>query len=393
MKTVGLFGICLSLLVAAPARAVCSAANTYNFNFSSQTAASLNYANSYTYAATSAALGTQNFTVSFASPTGYNATTGIGTLPEISTDVNGGAGNALVMGGIHAGRTADMTTSTNVLVTTLTFPTAVRDATFTIHDIDYLLNQFRDWIHIVGISAAGNQVPAITTPFSMANVSGPFTNASSSVKLGPQATPLAVAVQQGVGVGASNNNSTTGNISVAFAQPVTSIQLRYGNYPLQTGETVTGQQFYALSAVSWCPMPSLTILKSSTAYSTVATDINRFNIPGADVIYTLTVANTNSSPVDAGSLIVSDPLPAAMTFYNGDVDDAGPLTTNYEFLPGSSGLTFAPANLSYSNNGGGSFGYPPAAGYDAMINAIRFAPVGSMAANSSFSLRFRTRIK
>ena len=82
-----------------------------------------------------------------------------------------------------------------------------------------------------------------------------------------------------------------------------------------------------------------------------------------------------------------------MSFYNGDIDDAGPLATNFEFVAGSSGLTFAAADLAYSNNGGASYAYAPAAGYDAAVNAIRLSPQGTMAANSSFSVKFRTRIR
>jgi uncharacterized repeat protein (TIGR01451 family) len=373
-----------------PAFAVCTAANQYSFNFSSQAAASLSYASSYNYTATSAALGNQTFNVAFTSPAGYNAVTGIGTLPEISTDVNGGAGNALVMGGILAARTTDIGTATNVLVTTLTFPTAVRDVTFTLHDIDYLNTQFRDWIRVVGISAAGTYVPAITTPWSMANNTGPYTNASSSLKLGAQAAPVAVAASEAVGVGASGNNSTTGNLTASFAQPVTSVQLRYGNYPLQAGDSGIGQQFYALSAISWCPMPNLTVVKSSTPVVTSLADPNRFNIPQADTYYSISVTNSDSSPVDANTIVMNDLLPSQMTFFNGDIDGAGPLTTNFEFIPGTSGLTLGAANISYLN--AANAGITPAAGYDPLVRTVRWAPQGTMAANSSFTIRLRTRI-
>jgi uncharacterized repeat protein (TIGR01451 family) len=384
----------MTVLTAAPSWAACPAANQYNFNFSSQTTASLSYASSYTYAATSAALGTQNFTVGFVSPVGYNAVTGIGTLPEISADVNGGTGNALVLGGILAARTVDITNNTTALLTTLSFPTAVRDLTFTIHDIDFLNNQFRDWVHFVGVGPAGNYVPALVTPFSMANVTGPFTNGSSSVKLGPQGAPVAVAVDQATGVGASANNSTTGNVTISFAQPVTSVQFRYGNYPLQTGETATGQQFTAISTISWCPMPQVTLGKTVAPWSDpVNGTTNPKQIPGGDVIYTLTVTNSNSSPVDLSTTVLTDPLPPEVTFFNGDIDDAGPLTTNYDFNAGTTGLTFGTANLTYSSNAGATYAYTPSAGYDALVTALRFAPVGSMAANSSFTLKFRARIK
>jgi hypothetical protein len=384
------FGVVLATQGTA-AFAGCPAANQYNFNFSSQTAATLSYASSYNYTATSTALGSQNFTVSFAAPTGFNATTGLGTLPKISTDVNGGAGNALVMGGIMAARTVDIGTATNVLVTTLTLPTQIRDITFTLHDIDYLNTQFRDWIRIVGISGAGTYVPAIVTPWTMANNTGPYTNASSSLKLGAQAAPIAVGANEAVGVGASGNNSTTGNLTASFSQPVTSVQIRYGNYPLQAGDSTTGQQFYSISSVSWCPMPSLTVLKSSTSVVTTPTDPNRFNIPLADSYYSITVSNSNSSPVDANSIIMNDLLPSQMTFFNGDIDGAGPLTGNFEFIPGTSGLTLAASDITYLDSVGAVIP-TPAAGYTIAVKTLRWIPQGTMAPNSSFTVRFRSRI-
>jgi uncharacterized repeat protein (TIGR01451 family) len=382
----------IAALMTSEAHAACSAANQYSYSFSTAAAANLSYASTYSYTATSTALGNQNFSVQFTAPTGHNPVISAGTLPNISTAINGGSGNALVIGGIFAARTASISAAANVLVTTLNFPTAVRDVSFTLHDIDFVVNQYRDWISIVGISAAGTYVPAITTPFSMANNTGPYTNASSSAKLGAQAAPLAVGAAEALGIGASGNNSTTGNITATFAQPVTSVQIRYGNFPLQTGETVTGQQAFGLSAVSWCPMPNVTVLKSSTPMITDLTDPTRFNLTDSYVYYTLTVANTNSSPVDANSIILNDPLPALMTFFNGDMDDAGPLTANYEFIPGTSGLTLSPANITYYTAANVVIA-APTAGDNLAVRRISWAPQGVMASNSTFSIRFRAKIK
>ena len=110
-------------------------------------------------------------------------------------------------------------------------------------------------------------------------------------------------------------------------------------------------------------------------------------------MYALTVSNTGGSPVDANSIVLDDLLPGQTSFFNGDIDGAGPLTTNYEFVAGSSGLTLATGNLTYSNNGGSSYAYAPASGYDAAVNAIRLKPQGTMAANSSFTIKFRAQVK
>jgi uncharacterized repeat protein (TIGR01451 family) len=369
--------------LAAPALAVCPAANQYSFLFSSQSATTLAYGSSYTYTATTPGGATQTFQVGFTQNGLSSTTVGGEVRPNLSTSHNGGTGAiSLVVGGVLPSRTTDITSGTNIMVTT-----------FTMYDVDFGANQFRDWVMIRGFGAA-TYTGSHTTPFGTNNGAGPYANASSSLNLGPVTTPYTITAQQAVGVGVADNAANTGNITASFAQPVTSVEVRYGNYPLTTGETVTGQQAFGIGGVSFCPMPSLTVTKTSAPWSDpVNGTTNPKLIPGGDLIYTLTVANANTSPVDLSTTILTDPLPAQVTFYNGDIDDAGPLTTNFAFNAGSSGLTFGAANLTYSNNGGTTYVYTPSAGYDAAVNALRFAPVGSMAANSSFTMQFRTRIK
>jgi uncharacterized repeat protein (TIGR01451 family) len=384
----------IGLFMAGPAHAVCPAANQFNFDFSTPAAATLAYGSTFTYAATSTTLGNANFTAGFTQNGVTSTTVGGEVRPNLSASHNGGGTTrALVVGGVLSARTANITTNTRVMVTTFTFPTPVRDVSILMHDVDFTNNQFRDWIDIVGTNGATTYIPALTTPFGQINNTANLTNASSSLKLGPSATAPATTIQQAVGTGVSGNNSNTGNLSLSFIQPVTSVQIRYGNFPLQAGETVTGQQAFAISTLSWCPLPQLTFAKTSAPFITAAADPRRFNTPGSDVLYSLTLTNSNSSPVDLNQVIFTDPLPAQVSFFNGDIDDAGPLTTNFEFIAGASGLTFAAGNLTYSNNGGTSYVYTPAAGVDPLVNAIRLNPQGVMAANSSFTLRFRARIK
>jgi uncharacterized repeat protein (TIGR01451 family) len=394
-RCAGSAAVLLALAYSSAANAACPAANQYAFNFSSQAATTLAYGSTYTYTATSTALGPQNFSVQLLQNGLTSTTVGGEVRPNISASHNGGGTvTALVVGGVLGSRTADVTSTTRTMRAIFTFPTPIRDMAITVHDIDLTANQFRDWLHVSGSNGASTYVPTLTTPWTMANSTGPFTNASSSLTLGPNSTGgVTATVNQAVGLSVSGNNSTTGNVNIAFAQPVTSVAINYGNYPLTGTETTTGQQAYAISTVSWCPMPLLTTVKSSTPVVTALTDPARFNTPGSDVYYSITVANSDSSPVDANAIFVGDIMPAAMTFLNGDIDDAGPLTTNYEFLPGTSGLTLAAGNIAYSNNAGATYAYTPAAGYDPAMTAVRFNPQGPMAANSSFTVRFRARIK
>ena len=387
----------VALIAAGPVLAGCPAANQFSFSFGSAAAATLRYDTSYSYTATNSLGQSQNFTVSFAinGTATPNTTVGGVAIPAIANLITDGVvTNNLVVGAVFGARTPDITGGTNVVATTLTFATPVRDLSVQINDIDFNTNQFRDWMYISGTSSAGSYVPSVITPWTTDNGAGAKTNASSSLALGPAATPFSQTASEAIGTGASGNNSTTGTLTASFVQPVTSATLRYGNYPLQSGETATGQQAYGIQTVTFCPMPTLTIAKTSAPWSDPQNGTtNPKLIPGGDVIYTLSVTNTDSSPVDLSTSVLTDPLPATVAFYNGDIDDAGPLTSNYAFNAGSSGLTFAPGNLTYSNNGGASYGYTPSAGYDASVTALRFAPTGTMAANSSFSIQFRGRIK
>jgi hypothetical protein len=381
---------------AMPALAACPAANQYNFSFASQAAANLSYATTYTYTGASTNLGNQNFTLGFTTNGVATSLVGGVTMPAINPLINDGnptTQNNLLIGARFNARTATITGSTNIIVTTFTFPSPITDFRVSLNDIDFNTNQFRDWIHISGSNGASTYVPSHTTPFTNNNGAGPRTDASSSLVLGSSTTPFTITANEALGTGTSTNTSNTGSLFASFAQPVTSVQIRYGNYPLQTGETTTGIQAFGIQNVSWCPMPALSVTKTSAPFATGAADPNRFNIPGSDTIYSLTVTNSNGSVIDASVINLADILPPQMTFYNGDIDDAGPLTGNFEFVPGTSGLTMAAGNIAYSNNGGASYAYTPAAGYDTNVSAVRFIPQGTMAANSSFTVRFRTRIK
>ena len=379
------------LLPTAAAHADCDTANRYVFSYGDQAAASLAYGSRYTYTARNGAGATQNLTVDLAQNGLSSNIVNARALPEISTLISGPVATqrALVLGGIFSGRTTSLSSGVRVISMTMTFAQPVRDVTFTVHDVDYTANQYRDWMQVTGSSGT----PGLTTPFGTSNAaSGARTNASSSVELGPSASPVAVTVSQAAGVGASGNNSDTGNVTATFLNPVTSVTLTYGSYPLQSGETVTGQQGLGVSGVTYCPLPSVSVTKTSAPYDTSATGTTRFAIPGADMVYSFVVTNTGGSPVDAASLVLTDILPANVTFFGGDVDGPGPATGPFDFVAGSSGLSLPSGGIAYSSDGGTSYGYQAGASYDPAVKAIRLSPTGSLNANSSVTIRFRARV-
>lgn len=370
--------------------AECDTANKYVFNFSDRAAATLAYGSRYTYSARNGAGTSEAFTVDLAQAGLTSTLVNSRAMPEIGTLVTGAnaALTTLTLGGIFGGRTSSIAGSTRVITMTMTFAQAVRDVTFTVQDVDYTLNQFRDWIQVTG-STAGT--PLVTTSWGTSNASGAAkSNTNSSVLLGTSTSPIAVAASDAAGISASDNNSDGGNITVSFAQPVTSVTLRYGNYPYQSGENTTGQQAMGISGVSYCPMPRVAITKSSAPYNSAGT--TRFAIPGADMLYTFVLTNSGGSPVDASTLVITDTLPAGVTFFGGDVDGTGPATGPFDFTPGTSGLTLPNTGIAYSSNGGTTWTYQASTTYDASVKALRLTPSGSLAANSSATIRFRARV-
>ena len=131
-------------------------------------------------------------------------------------------------------------------------------------------------------------------------------------------------------------------------------------------------------------------------------------IPGAEVLYTLLIANPGSGSIDSNSIAVVDPIPANTKLYLGDLGGAGSGPIAFSNGSPSSGLSWTYTSLSnltddleFSNNGGTSWNHLPTAdgsGYDTSNTThIRMRPKGVMAGSSgsgnpSFQLQFRVRI-
>ncbi len=382
------------LLASSPARAACDANNTYSFAFSSLADASLTYGNTYTYTATNPLGATRSFTFRAVNNGLSSIQVNGDNMPQISSDLTSGTGaKTFQIGGIFPSRTASITSNTRTIRLTITFTAPVRDIIINTHDLDFANNQFRDWLHVTGSDGTSNFVPVLSAPAGNNNGAGPRTASGSTVNFGAAASPFALTSNEGTGNATSADvNVTNGDVAISFPQPVTTVTMSYGNYPLQSGESATGQQRVGISQVRFCPMPAIAIAKTSAPYITTAGSPDRFNAPGSDVAYTLTVTNSGGSPVDLSTLVLTDVLPANMTFYNGDYNAASPGMGPFELTAGTSGVTLPASGRAYSSNNGATYVYTPAAGYDANVDALRLTLTGSMAANSSFTIRFRARV-
>jgi len=127
-------------------------------------------------------------------------------------------------------------------------------------------------------------------------------------------------------------------------------------------------------------------------------------IPGATMVYSITVSNTGPGSISADSTVITDPVPANLTLCTGNGSGSSGLTV--AFIDGSggnaSGLTaLAAGDISYSSTAGGGapFTYAPAANTcDPAITGLRINPKGSMSGASggntpTFTLQFKTTVR
>lgn len=150
-------------------------------------------------------------------------------------------------------------------------------------------------------------------------------------------------------------------------------------------------------------MPSLTIVKSVQTFSDpVNGTTSPKAIPGAEMLYTIIVANSGAGSVDTGTTVITDPIPASMSMCVSTLCSNPPVSFSCSVTP-ACGLSYTYAtNVTYSNQvgGGAPFNYTPApdaAGYDANVTGVRINPSGILngqsAGNPSFSLFLKMMIK
>ena len=147
----------------------------------------------------------------------------------------------------------------------------------------------------------------------------------------------------------------------------------------------------------------VTNLSASKTVAMSTESASTYAIPGSDVIYTISAANTGTKAVDVDTMFIVDSIPADATFYNGDIDGAGPETGVAIFTSTGSGLTFNEAtDLGFSNAGSApanfaACSYTPSAGYDPAVTYVCFNPKGKFnagsLATSEFSVKFRVQVK
>ncbi len=143
--------------------------------------------------------------------------------------------------------------------------------------------------------------------------------------------------------------------------------------------------------------PDIVMLKSvSTESDPVNSGINPMAIPGALMLYTVTVTNTGGSGADSDSIEVTDAIPGDVKLYVGNpILPGGPVIFN-DGMP-SSGLSydFSSDIAFYTNSDctGVRNLWPDADGCDDAVRCMRVNPKGIFNGNGgTFTLQFRVRV-
>ncbi|MFZ5561379.1 MAG: prealbumin-like fold domain-containing protein [Pseudomonadota bacterium] len=238
--------------------------------------------------------------------------------------------------------------------------------------------------------------------------SGFANNASTGVST---ASGNNVTSSAGVTVYAAESGSIAEVLDPAIAANYTAVLDCSGNATALAGSTLTvapADTVITCTFTNTRKQPLLALLKFSTVVADpVHGTVNPKSIPGAVRHYTLRLTNSGPGKVDDDSLVLSDPLPASMELYVGDL--AGPGLGPLQFVDGSpsSGLSFTFVSLAstadgidFSSDNGATWSYvptPDANGYDPAVTHIRLRPQGAMnAANGgdpSAEMIFRMRLK
>jgi len=145
----------------------------------------------------------------------------------------------------------------------------------------------------------------------------------------------------------------------------------------------------------------LTIVKTSSVVSDPQGNLLPKRVPGSFVDYTTTISNPNGVLTTVNGVVFSDPIPAntALRVSNIELLVAGPV----DFLPGLSLLSYSFTSLGsttdridFSSDNGATWTYTPVAdanGCDTRVTNIRVRLGGNQVAGTSFSIRFRVRVK
>lgn len=148
----------------------------------------------------------------------------------------------------------------------------------------------------------------------------------------------------------------------------------------------------------------ITVYKSVAVYSDPTNGTsNPKAIPGAVMLYTITLTNSGYGGADNNTTVVTDPVPANMKMCVSTLCNSPPVGFSCSATP-SCGLTYTYAtDVAYSNQVGGGAPYdyvviPDAAGFDPNVTGVQISLAGAFKGasggnNASFNLTSKMKVK
>ncbi len=205
-----------------------------------------------------------------------------GQSPNLQTVINGGqtGQNQLI-------QLTDMNNINDVATTTITLPSAVEGAQFSLADVDHGAGQFADRVRVTGFFN-GNPINPV------------LTNGTANFVIGNEA----------FGDIPSDSDQPDGNLGITFQGPVDVITIEYGNHNFNIPAN-PGQQAITIQDFTLCnPVTQLAVTKISQIISDPVngTDDPKA-IPGATIRYCIVVSNTGSgtaTDIVAGDVLLSN---------------------------------------------------------------------------------------
>jgi len=154
--------------------------------------------------------------------------------------------------------------------------------------------------------------------------------------------------------------------------------------------------------------PDIIVLKSAQTIQDPVGSADPKSIPGAIVLYTITITNQGAGEADLDTIIITDPVPTNTELFVGDLGSL-PAGSPVAFIDGAtpSGLSLAFTSLGsttddieFSSVGGSPYTYipVPVGDYDSNVTDLRLLLKGTFAASDginhpSFTIMFKVRLQ
>ena len=149
----------------------------------------------------------------------------------------------------------------------------------------------------------------------------------------------------------------------------------------------------------------LTVVKTSAVVSDPQNELLPKRVPGSVIDYTTTITNPNGALTTVAGVTFSDAVPANTILSVADLGllpGSGPVVFTDGLTPPSlltysyTSLGSTADRLDFSSDNGATWTYTPVAdadGYDSRVTNIRVRLSGNQVAGSSFSIRFRVKVR